>query len=66
MAEKPRLWIQEAIQRKGALRRKVYQRYGRAGFTDRGTIKRDVLTELAAEKGTTGKQARLAMTLRKF
>lgn len=54
-------WIQNAIKRPGALRAKAK----RAGaITKRGTIDRDWLEEQAGKKGRTGKQARLAITLR--
>lgn len=59
-------WIQKAIKRPGALRRTVLRRYGRKGFTSRGTIKVSVLRELAKEPGVTGRRARLALTLRRL
>jgi hypothetical protein len=59
-------WIQKAInpKHKGKLRRKVQAKYGKSGFTERGTIKVDVLKELKAE-GTPQeqKQANLALNL---
>lgn len=64
-------WIQDAIKRKGALTQYVYRKYGKRGFTvsrktGRLKIKQDVLNELSKEKGTTGRRARLAKTLRKL
>lgn len=59
-------WIQEAIKRPGALRAYVKRRYGKKGFTERGTIKVSVLRDLANEPGTIGRRARLALTLRKL
>ncbi|MGB9672409.1 MAG: hypothetical protein ACPLZY_04605 [Candidatus Norongarragalinales archaeon] len=59
-------WIQHAIRKPGALRTTVQRRYGKRGFTRKGTIKREVLAELAREKGVTGRRARLAKTLRRL
>lgn len=59
-------WIQDAIKHPGALRKTVRQRYGEKGFTKRGTIRVSVLHELANEPDVTGRQARLALTLREF
>jgi len=64
-------WIQDAIQRRGALTRYVYRKYGKSGFTvsrktGRLKIKQEVLNELAKKPGTTGRRARLAKTLRRF
>jgi len=59
-------WIQEAIKRPGALRQYVKRKYGKKGFTERGTIKVSVLRDLANEPGKVGKRARLALTLRKL
>lgn len=64
-----RYWIQEAIERPGALRSYVMRKYGRRGFVKRGNrlvIKREVLERLAKKKGSVGKRARLALTLRRF
>jgi len=63
---RPRLWIQEAIEKPGALRATVKRKYGRKGFTKRGTIKVKVLQKLAGAKGKTGFRARMALTLRKL
>jgi len=60
------LWIQEAIEKPSALRRYVKRKYGKRGFTRRGTIKVSVLRRLAKRKGITGRRARLALTLRKL
>jgi len=60
------LWIQEAIEKPGALRRYVKREYGKRGFTKRGTIRVKVLRKLAKKKGVTGRRARLALTLRKL
>jgi len=65
MAKKEK-WIQRAIKKKGALREYVLKKYGKKGFTSRGTIKVSVLKELAEKGGTIGKRARLALTLRKL
>jgi len=64
-------WIQNAIKRKGALTQYVYRKYGKSGFTvsrktGRLKIKQEVLNELAKKPGTTGRRARLALTLRKL
>ena len=61
-----RYWIQKAIKRKGALRQHMRRKYGSKAFTSRGTIKREYLQKEAEQKGTIGKRARLALTLRKF
>jgi len=66
MGRKGKYWIQPAIQKKGALRETVQRRYGKRGFTSKGTIKVEVLNKLAKEKGVTGQRARLAKTLRKL
>ncbi|MEM2368117.1 MAG: hypothetical protein QXQ50_07805 [Candidatus Bathyarchaeia archaeon] len=62
-------WIQKAIKRKGALRSYVARKYGKRGFVKRGNryiIKTEVLHRLAKKKGSVGKRARLALTLRRF
>ena len=59
-------WIQHAVKRKNALREYVKRKYGEKGFTERGTIKVEVLRELAKRKGKIGQRARLALTLRKL
>jgi hypothetical protein len=61
-----RYWIQKAIKRKGALRTHMKRKYGSEAFTSRGTIKREYLEKEAQQPGTTGKRARLALTLRKI
>ena len=61
-----RRWIQHAVKKKDALREYVRKHYGKAGFTERGTIKVEVLRELAERKGKVGQRARLALTLRKL
>jgi len=63
---KNKKWIQRAVKRKDALREYVRSHYGKAGFTERGTIKVDVLRELSRKKGKIGQRARLALTLRKL
>jgi hypothetical protein len=60
-----RLWIQKAVRKPGALRRTVMEKYGAKGFTKKGTIKKEVLTELA-KNGVTGRRARMAITLSKL
>ena len=52
-------WIAGAIKRKGALRRQMGIKKGR-------TIPVSRLRVAAKQKGTTGKRARLALTLRKL
>jgi len=59
-------WIQKAIKRKGALRAHMKRKYGSRAFTSKGTIKREYLEREAKQPGTTGKRARLAMTLRRM
>lgn len=59
-------FIQKAIKKPGALKQTVQRRYGKRGFTQRGTIKAEILSKLAREKGVTGKRARLAQTMRKL
>ncbi|MEM2100342.1 MAG: hypothetical protein QXP45_03270 [Thermoproteota archaeon] len=59
-------WIQKAIKKPGTLKTYVKKRYGNKAFTKRGTIKIEVLKKLAREKGTVGRRARLALTLRKL
>lgn len=58
-------WIQDAIQHPGSYRASIYRRYGKAGFTETGTIRQDIIAEDSRKKGKLGKQARLARTLRK-
>lgn len=65
-ARAPKKWIKRAIKHKGALHRNVQSRYGRRGFTKRGTIKPTVLTKLAREPGIVGRRARFAKELRGF
>ena len=57
-------WIQDAIQHPGSYRGSVYRRYGKAGFTSKGTIKQEIITRDTKKKGRLGKQARLARTLK--
>ena len=59
-------WIQHAVKKRDALREYVRRHYGEKGFTERGTIKVEVLRELAERKGKVGQRARLALTLRKL
>lgn len=59
MAKKKKKWIQEAIKRPGALRRK-------AGVKKGEKIPLSKLQAMAKQKGRTGRQARLALTLRKL
>ena len=60
------LWIKEAVEDKGTYRASVKRRYGKAGFTERGTIKQSVIAKDSKKKGRIGKQARLARTLRRL
>lgn len=64
--KKPKKWIAKAIKKPSALRTTVKRRYGKKGFTQKGTIKVSVLNKMAKEKGVTGKRAKLAKTLRKL
>lgn len=59
-------WIQDAITRPGRLRAYVRRVYGQAGFTQRGTIRMEILRELARRKDGIGRAARLAITLRRL
>lgn len=52
-------WIQQAIKHKGALRKHFGTKKGQK-------IPAESLAEAAKAKGTLGKRARLAQTLRKF
>jgi len=62
-ARKKKKWIAPAIKRPGALTAAAK----RAGaLTKRGTIKVAWLRQQAKKKGRRGKQARLALTMRKF
>lgn len=56
MAEK---WIQQAVQKKGALRKTLKVKKGE-------TIPAGKLAEAAKKPGVTGKRARLAQTLKKL
>lgn len=66
MGRRNNTWIQRAIKHKGALRAYVKRKFGRRGFTRRGTIKVKVLKSLSKKKGSIGRRARLALTLRKL
>ncbi len=59
-------WIQRAIKKPGSLRAYVKRKYGSAGFTKRGTIKKEILDRLAKRNDTIGRRARLAKALRKM
>lgn len=66
-----RYWIQEAIEKKGSLRSYVKRKYGKRGFTKspktgKPVIRKEVLQKLSKKKGTIGRRARLALTLRKL
>lgn len=56
MAEK---WIQQAVQKKGSLRKTLKVKKGE-------TIPASKLAEAAKKPGVTGKRARLAQTLKKL
>ncbi|MEM3896167.1 MAG: capsid protein VP2 [Archaeoglobaceae archaeon] len=69
MARRKEKWIQKAIKDPGSLREYVMRKYGSEGFTEKGTIKVEILRKLAksphvSEK--TKRRARLALTLRKL
>jgi hypothetical protein len=59
-------WIQDAIRHPGRLRAYVQRVYGQEGFTQRGTIRVEVLREIAKRKDGLGRAARLALTLRRL
>ncbi len=59
-------WIQGAIRRPGRLRAYVQRVYGKDGFTRSGTIRVEVLRELARRKDGIGRAARLALRLREM
>ena len=59
-------WIQHAVKRPGALRAYVKKYYGKRGFTKKGTIRVEVLLELAKRPDKIGQRARLALTLRRL
>lgn len=59
-------WIQAAIRHPGRLRAYVQRVYGEDGFTQSGTIRVEVLRELARRKDGIGRAARLALRLRKM
>lgn len=61
-----RLWIRQALKKPGSYRASVMRRYGKRGFTRRGTIKREIIEKDAKKKGKIGKRARLALTLRRL
>jgi len=67
MTKSDKKWIQHAIKpkNKGKLRRKVRAKYGKAGFTERGTIKVEMLRDMT-QTGTPQeqKEAALALNLR--
>lgn len=62
MASKKK-WIQKAIRAPGSLRAQA-KREG--AITRQGTISRSWLEKKAKQGGTTGRRARLALTLRKL
>lgn len=62
--KKKKGWIQRAIKKPGSLRAYVQRKYGKAGFTKSGTIKKEVLDRLAKRNDTIGRRARLAKALR--
>ncbi len=60
-------WIQEAIKRPGRLRAYVQRVYGARGFTERGTIRVEVLRELSRHTNRSlAAAARLALRLREM
>lgn len=63
---KDELWISEAVEEPGSYRASVKRRYGKAGFIEKGTIKKEVIAKDAKKKGKIGKRARLARTLGKL
>lgn len=66
----PSRWMKGAVQRPGALRRKVERWYGARGFDQQGRIKVSVLRKLKATGGPRGdtrtkRQANLALVFRR-
>lgn len=64
-----KMWIQQSIKNPGSLRRYVSRKFGRRGFTKKGTIKVSVLRKIARDKNVSSRvrnRARLALTLRKL
>ena len=62
-----RNWIQKAIKKPGSLRAYVKRKYGKRGFTEKGTIRVEVLRRLKKHKNPTiRRRAVLALTLRKL
>jgi hypothetical protein len=59
-------WIQDAIRHPGRLRAYVQRVYGEEGFTQKGTIRVEVLRELARRKDGIGRAAKLALRLKKI
>lgn len=58
-----RKWIQAAIKRPGTLRKKAQ---AAGAVTEKGTISPEWLAKASRQKGTTGRQARLAVTLKRM
>ena len=63
---KGKLWIRKAIEKPGTYRKSIHRRYGKRGFTKKGTIKTEIIAKDVKKSGRLGKQARLARTLRKL
>jgi hypothetical protein len=59
-------WIQQAVKQPGRLRAYVRRVYGRARFTEEGTIRLQVLRDLVKRQDEIGRATRLALTLRKL
>jgi len=62
-----KFWIQEAIREPGSTRAYVKREFGPKGFTQRGTIKTEVLHKIIRDPSITTRikrRARLALTLR--
>ncbi len=59
-------WIQTAIRHPGRLRAYVRRVYGEEGFSRSGTIRVEILRDLARRKDAIGRAAKLALRLRKM
>jgi hypothetical protein len=46
---KKKLWIGDAVKRPGALREKVRERFGKAGFDKKGRIKASILQTMKSD-----------------
>lgn len=60
-----RKWAKGAAhpQERGALRRYVRRKYGSGGFTQRGTLKVDVLRKIVHQSGVWARRAQFALNI---